>query len=71
MNTLKLDNWPLMEISASHPEVIRTNSGKYINLLNPHEDDININDINEYNRLINIKNILLEKKLNIFTKFLK
>jgi hypothetical protein len=45
MNTLKLDNWPLMEIAGSHPEVIRTNSGKYINLLSPHEDDIDINDI--------------------------
>ena len=32
---------------------------------------IDINDINEYNRLINIKKILLEKKINIFTKFLK
>ena len=35
------------------------------------DDDIDINDINEYNRLTNIKKVLLEKKINIFAKFLK
>lgn len=32
---------------------------------------IDTNNINEYNRLINIKKALIEKKINIFTKFLK
>lgn len=46
-------------------------NNKLIYKMNNTEDIIEKQYIDEYNNLINIKNVLLEKKINIFAKFLK
>ena len=80
--TLKIDlnnflnDYNQKKISSNDIKIIIVNLQKELDknnkLLDINIDPIiNIDDINEYHQLINIKNILLTKKINIFTKFLK
>jgi hypothetical protein len=80
--TLKIDlnnflnDYNQKKISSNDIKIIIVNLQKELDknnkLLDINIDPIiNIDDINVYHQLINIKNILLTKKINIFTKFLK
>lgn len=70
-----LNDYNQNKISSNEIKIIIYNLKKELEnnnkLLYNNDDYLSTEYINEYNNLINIKKVLLEKKINIFAKFLK